>query len=401
MQTFKYTALSRDGAKVTGIMEAADEYAAVAKIKETCSVVTKIYEVKARPESLELFAPRIREKNLAVMCSQFSIILGAGLPVIRAVELIADQTADKTLKKILQHVAVDVADGFSLAQSFESQGKSLPPTFIEAVRSGEDSGTLDAAFQRLHTYYDKSSKLKGKVRAAMTYPIFTLVVAAVVVGVIMVKAVPTFVSSFQSMGISLPWPTRALIAMSGFFTARWPLLLAVLAVLAGGWKLWGRTEGGRLHQHRMKLHLPVLGKLNLMKSASQFAGTMTTLLAAGIPVIRAVGVTARVLDNTCVGAQVRMQVPKLEEGWTLAACLRNCEFLPGLLVEMTGVGEETGTLENTLEVVSSYYDSETELRSQKALSLLEPIIICLLAVIVVFILLAVYLPMFSLYGGIA
>lgn len=400
MQTFKYTAVSRNGGKVTGIVEAFDEYAAVAKVKETCTVVTKIAPVKVIPrEHKDLMAPKVSEKALAVMCSQFAIILGAGLPVVRAVELIAEQTADRALKKILQQAAGDVASGFSLAHSLESKGKVLPITFIETVRAGEESGTLDNSFARLHSYYDKSSKLKGKVQAAMIYPLFTLAVAVVVVGIIMVKAVPTFVSSFQSMGVDLPLPTRMLIAVSGFFVKYWAALLAAAAAFAILWKLWGQTEKGRLTQDRWKLKTPALGKLNRMKAAAQFANTLATMLAAGIPVMRAVSITAKVLDNACVGAEVELQVPRLEEGKTLTEGLRTCEFLPSLLVEMAGVGEETGTLETTLEVVGSFYDNETDLKSQKAISLLEPIIICVLAVIVVFILLAVYAPMFSLYGS--
>lgn len=402
MLTFKYSAVSRDGAKVTGVVEAFDEYAAVAKIKETCTVVTKISEVRTKPpQSVELFPPRISEKNLAVMCSQFAIILGAGLPIVRAVELIAAQTTDRTLKRTLRQAAGDVAAGFSLAQSLENKGRSLPLTLIETIRSGEESGSLDAAFRRLHVYYDKNSKIKGKVRAAMTYPMFTVVVAIIVVAVIMVKAVPVFTRSFASMGTDLPGVTRALIAVSEFFTGYWAVLAALIAAGFVAWSLYGHSANGRLRQHRWKLRLPLLGKLGMMKSASQFAGTMTTLLSAGLPMLRAVSVTAKVMDNAWIGAELEHQLPKLEAGQTLVSCLRSCSFIPDLLVEMTGVGEETGTLERTLEVVGSYYDNETELRSQKALALLEPIVICALAALVAFILLAVYLPMFSLYGGIA
>jgi len=402
VETYKYKAISRDGAKVSGVVEAFDEYAAVARIKETCSVVTGIVRVQDRAEGQKDWTlGKISEKSLAVMCSQFAIILSAGLPIVRTVELIADQTSDKALKRILQQAASDVAAGFGLAQSFENKGKNLPATFIETVRSGEESGTLDTAFEKLHAYYDKSSKLRGKVTAAMTYPLFTIVVAIAVIAVIMVKAVPTFVSSFASMGIALPAPTRALIAMSGFFTRYWALLAMLVAGGVIVWKFWGRTERGRLWQHRRKLKIPVLGKLNRMKAASQFANTMSTLLSAGLPMVRSVHITARVLDNYWIGSEISRQLPKLEEGKTLGSCLKSADVLPELLTEMAAVGEETGTMESTLDVIGVYYDNETELLSQRALSLLEPIVICILAAFVVFILLSVYLPMFSLYGNLA
>lgn len=401
MQTFQYKAISKDGAKVSGMVEAFDEYAAVTKIKETCSVVTALTEVKeTQQERKALTRGRVREKSLSIMCSQFAIILGAGLPVVRAVELIAEQTEDRTLKKILQQAAGDVSAGFGLAQSFENKGKNLPVTFIETVRSGEESGTLENAFSRLNQYYDRSAKLRGKVQAAMVYPVFTLAVAVAVVVIIMIKAVPTFVSSFQAMNTALPGPTKALIAVSGFFTNSWYLLLGIIVGGLLAYRLVDHTEQGKLRHHRLRLKVPVLGRLNLMKATSQFANTMTTLLSAGLPMMRALSITARTMDNAWIGDVLSKQLPKLEEGKTLAGCLRSAGMFPKLLVEMTGVGEETGTLEHTLDVVGEYYNNETELTSQKALNLLEPIVIVLLAVIVVMILLAVYLPMFSLYGGI-
>lgn len=401
MQTFKYSALSRNGEKVTGQIDAADEFAAAAEIRQTYPTILKIDPVKDNAGGIgALFKPKIKEKSLAIMCSQFSIILGSGLPVIRAIELIAAQTEDKNLRKILEEAAVDVASGFSLARSLENKGRGvLPITLIETVRAGEESGTLDTSFTRLHAYYDKSHKTKSKVKSAMAYPIFTLVVAVIVVIIIMVKAVPTFVGSFTDMGVDLPLPTRLLIGVSDFFVVFWPVL-AVIAVLAvAAWKLWGRSKEGKLTQHRMKLRWPILGKLTLMKSAAQFSNTMNTMLAAGIPVVHSVGITARVLDNRFIGSLLEQQIPQMEAGHTLAECMKSVEILPELLVEMTHVGEQTGSLESTLSVIGDYYDNETETMSQKALSLLEPAIICLLAVVVCFVLLAVYMPMFSLYGN--
>ncbi|QNL45242.1 type II secretion system F family protein [Oscillibacter hominis] len=403
MLTFKYRAISRDGAKVSGVVEAFDEYEAVAKIKENCTVVTKIAQVEQRENLLhrEVLPPRrISEKTLAVVSSQFSILLGSGIPVVRAVELIARQTNDKALKKILTQVAGDVASGFGLAQSFESKGRGLPTTFIETVRSGEESGTLDVAFGRLKTYYDKSSRTKAKVKSAMAYPLFTIVVAVIVVAIIMVVAVPVFLSSFAAMGAEMPLPTRMLIGLSNFFTHYGLAALGLLAAAAIALKLYGQREKGRLLFARLHLHLPVLGKIAVLKSASQFANTMSTLLAAGLPVIRAVATTGKVMDNYCIASQVLRMVPGLEEGKQLGLCMKRCQYLPELLMEMTGVGEETGTMETTLEVVGSYYDNETELASQKALSLLEPVVICILALLVGFILLAVYAPMFAMYNGV-
>lgn len=399
MQTYQYTAISRTGENVTGVVEAVDEYAAVTKIRESCITITKIRPVKAQAKSADLFPPHIKDKDLAMMCSQFSIILGAGLPVVRTVELIGEQTESKVLKQLLRETAADVSSGISLARSFERHDGLLPVAFIESVRAGEESGTLDSAFRRLSQYYNKAARTKGKVRAAMTYPIFTIIVAVVVVAVLMVKAVPTFIKSFQEMGIELPLPTRILIAVSNFFVKYWVFLLMGIMAAILLWKLWGHTAKGAVRQSEIRLCMPIMGKLHLQRVSAQLAGTLSTLLTAGVPLVRAVDNVAQVVDNALISKALDAQQPKLEEGKTLASCLKNCPYLPDLLIEMAGIGEETGTLEHTLEVVGDYYDNEAELAAQRVLALLEPVVICILAIIVVLILLSVYLPMFSLYSA--
>lgn len=398
MQTFQYKAVTKDGKSESGTIDAANEYEAVSRLKMSYPVVEKISPVQLGDG--RAINRKISEKALAVMCSQFSIILGAGLPIIRAVELIANQTADKTLKKILRQSAQDVAAGYGLAQSLKSRGPGLPAAFIETVRSGEESGTLDVSFRRLHSYYDKSYKMKGKVKAAMIYPMFTLIVAVIVIVIIMVVAVPAFTNSFSSMGVELPAITKALISMSGFFTKYWGILAVIVVAALVVRQIYVQTPNGAQVNARQRLKLPVLGKINRMKVSAQFANTLSTLLAAGLPMLRAVSVTAAMLDNAWIAAVLMKQLPGLESGKELGTCLRAADILPELLCEMVGVGEETGTLEHTLDVVGAYYDNETDMASQKALSLLEPIIICLLAVVVAFVLLSVYLPMFTLYDSI-
>ncbi|MGE4485795.1 MAG: type II secretion system F family protein [Oscillospiraceae bacterium] len=403
MATFKYKAVSKSGAAVSGFVDAYDEFEAVEKIKQECSIVTKIVPVLSnRSVDINVFAShRINEKSLAMACSQFGIILKSGLPIVRAVQLIASQMDDKAFKKILEQVAEDVAGGHSLAQSFENKaGNRLPTTFIETIRAGEEAGTLDVAFQKLHTYYDKSSKIKAKVISAMAYPVFLMIMAVAVIAVIMIVAVPLFTSMFEGMGTELPLPTRVLIGVSNFFTNFGLYLLFALIALVFGLKFWGRTENGRLSLARFKLNIPILGRVNIMKGASQFANTMSTMLTAGLPMVRAVAITGKVLDNYLLGTQIGAAVSGIEEGRRLGECMRKSEYFPELLIEMTAVGEETGSMESTLDVIGAYFDSEVEITSARALSMIEPVVVCVLAVVVVFILLAVYLPMFGIYASI-
>ena len=398
MKAYRYKAVMQDGKKIADTIEASDEYDAVARIRENRWIVTRIKEVGGKQEEKKPNG-KVSEKSLAVLCSQFSIILGSGLPMVRALELIEGQTTDKVLKQILKQAVNDVAAGYSLAQSFRNFRENLPITMIETVRSGEESGTLEASFRRLHSYYSKSFHMKNKVKTAMIYPVFTLLVAMIVIVIIMVVAVPAFTQSFAAVGGELPWVTRVLIALSDFFIRYWIpfIILFALGVISYTW--YGNTEKGKLLQAELRLKTPIFGKINRLKISGQFANTLSTLLMAGLPVLQAVSIAALILDNNWMGEKITSQLKGLEEGKTLSACLHLSEVLPSMLTEMIGIGEETGTLEPTLEVIGSYYDKETEFASQKALSYLEPIIICVLGGIVAFVLLSVYLPMISLYSN--
>lgn len=403
MPNFKYKALSSDGTAQRGVVEAYDEFEAVDLIRQGGRVVTSIAEVDS-PDRVSLLrrdlgSPMVSDKLLALMCAQFTIVLRAGMPIVRTVKLIAGQTGDKSLRRLLLQVAEDVAAGHSLAQSFENKGKkNLPGTFIDTVRAGEESGTLESVFARLETYYDKSAKTKARVRGAMIYPAFLMGLAVVVIAIVLGVAMPVFIQMFDASGQELPAVTRVLIALSRFFERWWLAVLAALAALAMGLKLWSNKEKGRLFFARLQLRLPALGSVARMKGASQFANTMATLLAAGMPILRALSVCAKTLDNYHLSTRLGMAAAGLEEGRTLGRCLEQSGVFPDLLVEMTAVGEESGMLEGTLDTIGAYYDAETELASQKALALLQPAITVFMGVVIGFVVIALYLPMFTMYG---
>ena len=402
MAVFKYKAISKDGAKVHGVIEAYDEFEATVQIKETCSVVTAISPVHSLPGGdIVLWGPkRIGDKALALLCSQFGIILKAGLPIVRAVSLIQEQTVDRQLKTLLGKVAQDVAAGFGLAQSFENKGGSeLPTTFIETVRAGEDSGTLETSFNKLHTYYDKAAKVKSKVKSAMMYPVFLMVLAAIVIAIIMIFTMPTFTSMFESMDMELPGLTKGIIAVSGFFASFWWLVLIIVLMAVIAVKVYAGTEKGGMQLSYQALRLPALGKVNRMKGASQFANTLSTLLTAGIPLVHAVSVTSRVLDNRYLGSRLALLTPMLEEGRALGDLLRRESFFPDMLCEMTAMGESTGALEETLTTIGEYYDAETQIASDRALSMLQPAITVVMGIVIGLIVIGLYLPMFTMYMG--
>ena len=401
MTTYRYKGQTPDGVKASGVIRAYDEFEAASKLRDTCAFITKLEAVEEKKSVLSSpVRTKIRDKELALICSQFSIILATGLPVMRCVEMVASQSRSKHTRRMLEKVAEDIGAGYSMAQSFENNMPGLPKTFIETVRAGEQSGALEECFKRLRKYYDKSAKTRAKVINTMTYPTMVIIVAIIVVVIIMVKAVPAFSDVFAEMGTEMPGITRGLIAVSNFFVKWWWLLLLILAAIVIGIIFSRRTERGRIALSSYMLKHAPLRRLHSMSAAGQFASTMATMLAAGLPVPKALDVVSQVIGNYVFSVGVRSVKQSVERGKPIAESMEEYEYFPKMLTEMVGVGERSGSLEQTLDVIGAYFDNEVEVLTNRLLAVMEPVITIVLAVIVVLLLLAVYLPMFSMYGGI-
>ena len=405
MDNYKFTVITRDGEKISGVIEGANEMDAASRLKESYPIVVNIAPVQEDSKTAKFLKSdingnKLNNKAFTLMCSQFAVILKAGIPIARTVRLIQQKMTDKTLKKLLDAVAEDVEAGRSLAASFGERGsKILPITFIETIRAGEEAGNLDVAFESASEHYTKQMKMRGKVRGAMIYPTFVLALAVAVVIVLMVKVVPTFIEIFASQGQDLPAITRSLIAVSNFFSNYWFVLLAVILVLVIGIKLYGNTETGRMNLAKLKLRLPVLGNINVLNSASQFANTMAMMLGAGLPMTKAVSITSRAMSNYYIGTEVGKITSELETGHTLGKSLRDSGCLPDILVDMTAVGEESGEIESTLGMAANYYDTELEAATAAALAKLEPFTLVFMGLVAGYIVIAIYVAMFSMYSG--
>ena len=401
MVTYKYTALSQSGQKVSGVIDAFNEMDAVDRIKQNHSVIIKMTPVKENGLlNMEIGGNKLNNKAFIVMCSQFAIILGAGIPIARTCHLIADKTTDKPLKRMLMHVAEDVEAGRSISASFAERGeKLLPTTFVETIAAGEQSGNLDKAFQTVHEHFDKQAKMAARVKSALAYPIFVLFIAVAVVVVLMVKVVPTFLAIFDSYDAQLPLPTRILIAISDFFVKYWMVLLAIIAAAAIFYKVYGNTEEGRMNLAKWSLKVPILGNIQELNAASEFANTLTTMLSSGLPMTKAITITAKTMSNYYMSTEVGKLAVKLEEGHALGASMREANFMPDILVDMVSVGEETGEMEQTLKTVALYYDAELDMAINSALEKLEPALLVGLAGIAGFIVIAIYMAMFGMYAA--
>lgn len=402
MTTYRYKGTSSSGAPIEGVVEAFDQQDAVVKARENCRVLISVEPVSAGKVNDILNADigallsggKIKPKTLALLCSQLAIEMKAGLPLVSSLKLVAENEEDKQLKKILNEVADDVHAGNGLAESFALRGPALPRTFIETIRAGEESGKLDESFQRLQKYYEDSDAVASKVGSALVYPIMLISVAVVVIGIIMIFAVPVFAQSF---GDNLPLPTKILVAISNFMVDYWLLLAAIIAAIVLGVILYGKTDSGRHLYARLALTFPGINGINKMNAATQFCSTLSTMLSAGLPLVQSCKITGNVASNVLIQEDIERAVNGVIEGNRLADGMKQSKWFPALLLEMITVGEETGKLEETLDVVSEYYNKEVDVAVKRALDILNPCITIVLALIVVFILLSVYLPIFSMY----
>ena len=388
------------GEEVSETVEANTREQVVALLKEEGLVVREVTEAGAGEKEIDLSflgGKKVKEKSLSILCDQLATILESGMPIVRSIELVANQTEDKRLRSILSDTAEDVAAGYSVADSLEKYGEGLPQTMIETVRAGESTGSLDVVFRRLATHYKKLSQTKGKVVSALIYPIFVIVVAIVVVAVIMVVAMPTFKSTYETMGVQLPILTQAMISVSDFLVKfGWLVALVIIAIVVGITLMRSRNEDFRIKWSEMSTHLPVLGRVIVMNGTSQYASTMSMMMSAGLSVVRAVGVTARSIDNYYMAHALSQTQLPLESGRSLTDCVTETEAFPELACAMTGVGEESGALDRTLETIADFYDNEVETATERALSILEPATIVFLGGLVAIIMLAVYLPIFTI-----
>lgn len=402
MSGFSYRAQGRDGKEIRGEIFAESEQEAVFRIRENYPVLLEIRKHSERKRienilNMEIGSRRISEKELSVFCTQMAVTLRAGIPVARAVGILAGQCSDRRFRKILEAVAAETAAGSSMADALGKYEEQFSQIFIETIRAGEQSGTLVKSFERLHSFYDRSYKTAQKVKSALTYPAFVAATAVVVLIVVMVKVIPMLSKIFDGFGSELPLITKIMIECSDFLSDWWSVILAAAAFLAVGLQIDARTPDGRLRKAKLSLLMPLSGKIMQMNASAQFAGAMSVFISAGLTLDHAVGISARIMDNAVFQKEVLQMKEKIVQGQTLSECMRKSSYFPQALTDMCSVGEEIGELEQAFAHAEEYYSNEADYMSQRLLTMLEPAILMILSVLAGFIVIAVYLPIFSMY----
>ncbi len=342
------------------------------------------------------FLRRPSTSDVAIMTRQLATLVRAGVPLVESVAALTDQVEKQVLVRVLTELRENLNEGTSFAKSLAKHPQVFPPLYVNMVAAGEASGTLEAVLERLADFMEGQARLKGKVSAALAYPILMVIIGGLLVGVLMVAVVPKVTSIFNSLGHALPWYTRLLIFVSDTLAGFWWLILGALGLSIYLFRRWKKQPGGRLKWDSIRLKLPIFGKLNLLVAVARFSRTLATLLASGVQLLQAMEIGINVLENARLELVVKDAIGSIREGESIAVPLKRSGVFPPMMTHMIAVGEKSGQLEAMLENVSRAYEADVETRVVALTSLLEPIMIVALGGAVGFIAMSILMPLLQM-----
>jgi len=397
MAQYNYKAMDKNGKAKKGSIEAINLDKAKEKLKSEGLIVQDIKEQGAGKKG---GGKKVKDKDLAVFCKQFSAVLNAGVSIISALEMMSEQLENKTLKRALQEAQSYVQKGGTLADAFKLNPKVFPPIMINMTAAGEMSGNLEICFDRLTTHFETANALHSKVKGAVTYPIVILIVVVAVVAVLLVGVIPQFSQMFDDLGSELPAATQMLVNLSNFLQHKWYILVIIVAAIVFGLKAFGKTEPGSLMYAKIGIKFPLFGNLTIKSAAATFSRTMATLMASGISLIDAVEQVAKMINNRIIREALLDAKTQIAKGVPLSKPLRDCGIFPPMLPQMTKIGEETGNIEDMMDKVADYYEMEVNDATDALTAAMEPLIIVIMGVVVGGIVMAIYSPMLSMYDAV-
>lgn len=401
MNSYAYLVIDKQGKEKKGTMEAINEDIVKASLKAEGHLLISISPQNVLTKDIQFnFGNPIKPRDLSVFCRQFVSILSAGVSIINALDMLSEQTENKVLAKAIKGVQIAVEKGETLADAMAAEKKIFPGLLIHMVEAGEASGDLEIVFERMAEHFEKDTKLKAQVKKAMIYPIVVGIVAIAVIFVMMLVVIPNFVGIFQDMNMDLPAMTRMVIGMSDFVRGKWFLIFIVVALIILGFHIFKKSGSGRFILGNLALKLPLFGKIITKSNSSRLARTLSTLITAGIPMIEALDITAKIMDNV-IAKQVLIDAKdEVIKGIPLSVPIRNSGIFPPMVCQMIKIGEESGNLESMLEKLADYYDEEVKIATESLTAVLEPMIIVVLALVVGVLIMAIMQPMMSMYSGI-
>lgn len=396
MLEYKYKALTTDGRRAEGICRANSEAEVLGMVRERNWYPIEIY-IGSDSKVLKLeFFNKVKGKDISIFCRQFATMLNAGLTIVNILEVIGKQTNHKKLKSAIEEVHEDVQKGFSFSDSMKQRGDVFPGLLTSMVEAGEVSGNLDIIMDRMAIHYEKEYKINNKIKSAMMYPIILGVVAFGVAIFLLLFVLPNFEYLFTSVGVELPLLTKALLKMSQnlqrYYFIVFPAVFSFLLMLIRYFK----TPSGRWIMDRVKLNTPIVKGPVKDIVTSRFTRTFSLLFSSGVPLIKSLELTASVIQNVVVEQRILELKEHVRKGYTLSRAINDVDEFPPMMRSMIGVGEESGTLDNILDKTASFYDEEVDVAIQRLTTLIEPVMIVVMAVIVGFIVISIAMPMFEI-----
>ncbi|MBU5334231.1 type II secretion system F family protein [Anaerocolumna aminovalerica] len=400
MNSYSYLVINKKGKVQKGSIEATDEEKAKFLLKAEGFLPVSLEKQSFLNKDINITVGNpVKSRDLSVFCRQFVSILTAGVSVVNALDLLTQQTENKVLSEAIKEVQTSVEKGEGLADAMREQKKVFPSILTNMVKAGEASGDLETVFERLAIHFEKETKLKLQMKKALIYPIIVGLVAVAVLVVMMLFVVPNFMAMFADMNIDMPFMTRLVIRVSDFMVTRWYVLIVVAACIIIGFSLYKKSTAGRETLGRIAYKVPFYGKFIMKSISARLTRTLCTLLAAGIPVIEALDITARTMDNVVAKDALLLAKEDVAKGIPLSIPIKNAGIFPPMVYQMIKIGEESGDIESMLEKVADYYDEEVEAAAQRLTAVLEPAIIIFLAFMVGIIIMAIMQPMLAMYEG--
>lgn len=400
MAAYGYEALDKAGKTIKGSIDADTIDKAKSELKQQGYTLLSIKEQSLLTRDLNIeIGGYPKPRDLSVFCRQFVSMTRAGVSILEALKMLSEQTENKQLKKAVEGVRVSVEKGETLARSLKEHPKVFPELMVNMVAAGESSGSLDVALERMALQFEKANKTRALVKKAMMYPIIVCIVAVVVVIVMLVVIIPNYTDMFSQLGTELPGITLAVQAASNFIIDYWYILVPVIVVLAILLKMFSATDMGKHVFHGLQLRIPALKNLKVKQASSQMARTMSTLLAAGVPLIEAVEIVGNTMDNVYFREAMDTCKNEIIIGQPLSRPLEETGLFPPMVYHMVRIGEESGNTEEMLNKLADYYDEEVEMAVQTLMAAMEPLIIVVLAVIVGVLVAACMAPMLSMYNA--
>jgi len=395
---FEYKGKTIGGAAVSGQLRAKNR-AELERLLRQKKILAN--QIGRKPSEIKFkLGSGIKKIHISRFTRQFATMIGAGLPMIQCLEILAQQSDSSEMRKIISDVKNSVAGGSTLADALHRHKKAFDELYVNMVEAGEIGGALDTILVRLAGYREKADALVRKVRGALMYPIVVVVVATLITVAMLTWIVPVFAKMFAGLGAELPMPTQIVLGISSFLQKNILLIFVGAVAVLVAFRLWVRTDRGRLLFDKFKLRLPLLGSLIRKSAVSRFTRTLGTLLSSGVSILDALEITAKTAGNRVLHDAIRRAVVSIAEGETITAPLKETGVFPPMVTQMISVGEKTGGLDDMLSKIADFYDEEVDAAVSGLTSIIEPVIIVFMGVVIGGILIAMYLPMFDIIGKI-